>query len=89
MKCVLQTISASKAMYLSSPHDFLGFGVEVVISPQCLKQHVGADAHFLTVHLGKLVDAETERHGRHSCILSYLILSYLILALGSVALPPR
>lgn len=52
-----KTNHPSYLLYLGSPHDPLGFEVEVVISPQSLEQHVRADAHLLAVELRKLMNA--------------------------------
>lgn len=46
--------------HLSSLHDLLGFGVEVEVAPQGLKQHLRPDAHLLAVHVSKLPDTETQ-----------------------------
>lgn len=54
---MLRCIISQKWLYLSSLHDFFGFGVEVEIAPQSLEQNPEADAHFLTVHLSKLMDS--------------------------------
>lgn len=44
-------------LYLSSLHDLLSFRIKVEIPPKGFEKHLWINAHPLTVHEGKMLDA--------------------------------
>ena len=65
--------------YLSSLHDLLGFSVEVEVSPQCLQQHSGPDAHLLAVDVSKLLDAAHTHTHTHEAWFLLTLYSHLVI----------